>query len=96
MDSASPSPAGARWRQIASAVLCLYAVGLFLAEGVLQAGAVLAIALALVLGIRRRLRLAPDVRAYVAASAALCVWQLVSPAVALMQGVVDRWPRGAR
>ncbi len=96
MQPASPTPAPVRVRQAASAVLCLYAVGLFLAEGVLQAGSVLAIALALGLAVTRRLRLEPDVRAFVGASGALSLWQLVSPALALMQGVVERWPRGAR
>ena len=90
------SPLATRLRHLASAVLCLYAVGLFLAEAVLQAGAVLAVALTLGLGASRRLRLAPDVRAYVAASGALCLWQLVSPAVALVTGAAERWPRGSR
>ncbi|ATB28443.1 O-antigen ligase family protein [Melittangium boletus] len=92
----SASPLATRLRHLASAVLCLYAVGLFLAEAVLQAGAVLAVALALGLAVSRQLRLAPDVRAYVVASGALCLWQLVSPAVALLTGAAERWPRGSR
>src|SRR6218665_506077 len=51
------SPLATRLRHLASAVLCLYAVGLFLAEAVLQAGAVLAVALTLGLVASRRLRL---------------------------------------
>lgn len=85
-----------RWRAAVAAVLGLYAVGLVLAEAVLQAGAILAMALALALAVMKRLRLAKDVRAFVLASVALCVWQLVSPAVALVTGAAAKWPRGAR
>ncbi|WP_199728827.1 hypothetical protein [Corallococcus sp. CA053C] len=60
-------------------MLGLYAVGLVLAEAVLQAGAILATALALALAVTKRLRLEKDVRAFVLASVALCVWQLLSP-----------------
>ncbi|MBM7113710.1 O-antigen ligase family protein [Archangium primigenium] len=89
--ASSPRP-----RSLATAALCLYAVGLFLAEGVLQAGAALAVALTLGLLVSRRLRLAPDVRAYALASGALCLWQLVSPGVALLTGAAERWPRSSR
>ncbi|RKH86993.1 O-antigen ligase domain-containing protein [Corallococcus sp. AB045] len=85
-----------RWRTAVAAVLGLYAVGLVLAEAVLQAGAILATALALALAVTKRLRLEKDVRAFVLASVALCAWQLVSPAVALMTGAATKWPRGAR
>ncbi|NBD10875.1 O-antigen ligase family protein [Corallococcus silvisoli] len=85
-----------RWRTAVAGVLGLYAVGLVLAEAVLQAGAILALALALALVATKRLRLEQDVRAFVLASVALCGWQLVSPAVALMTGAAAKWPRGAR
>jgi O-antigen ligase len=94
MGTASPSVS--RLRRLGSCVLCVYAVGLFLMEGLLQAGAALALALALGLAVSGRLRLAADVRAYVGASGALCLWQLVSPGVALLTGAAERWPRGAR
>ncbi|MBJ6764212.1 O-antigen ligase family protein [Myxococcaceae bacterium JPH2] len=86
----------ARLGRLVSCVLGLYAVGLVLAEAVLQAGAVLSMAVALWLAVSRRLRLPSDVRAFVLASVALCGWQLVSPAVALMTGAASKWPRGAR
>ncbi|RUO88818.1 O-antigen ligase domain-containing protein [Corallococcus sp. AB018] len=85
-----------RWKTAVAAVLGLYAVGLVLAEAVLQAGAILATALALALAATKRLRLEKDVRAFVLASVALSVWQLLSPAVALMTGAATKWPRGAR
>ncbi len=83
-------------RRAVIAVFALWAVGLVLAEVVLQVAAGAAVLLALVLAFRRRLRLASDVRAYVLASLALVGWQLVSPAVALLTGAAQRWPRGSR
>jgi O-antigen ligase len=77
-------------------VFVLWAVGLVLAEVVLQVAAGAAVLLAGILAARRSLRLAPDVRAYVLASMALCAWQLVSPAVALLTGAASRWPRSSR
>jgi hypothetical protein len=85
-----------RLRRAVAGVLVLWAVGLVLAEVVLQVAAGAAVLLAGVLAARRSLRLAPDVRAYVLASVALCAWQLVSPAVALAMGAAARWPRGSR
>jgi O-antigen ligase len=77
-------------------VFVLWAVGLVLAEVVLQVAAGAAVLLAGILAARRSLRLAPDARAYVLASMALCAWQLVSPAVALLTGAASRWPRSSR
>lgn len=83
-------------RRAVIVVFALWAVGLVLAEGVQQLAAGAVVLLALVLAFRRQVKLAPDVRAYVGASAALVAWQLVSPAVALLTGAAQRWPRGAR
>jgi hypothetical protein len=77
-------------------VLAVWAVGIVLAEGVQQVGAGAAVLLALVLFFRKSLRLEPDVRAYVMATLALAAWQLLSPALALMTGAAERWPRSAR
>ncbi|RKH97316.1 O-antigen ligase domain-containing protein, partial [Corallococcus praedator] len=96
MSTDSRTVEGGRWRTAVAAVLGLYAVGLVLAEAVLQAGAILATALALTLAVTKRLRLEKDVRAFVLASVALCGWQLLSPAVALLTGAAAKWPRGAR
>ncbi|MBE4751928.1 O-antigen ligase domain-containing protein [Corallococcus sp. ZKHCc1 1396] len=96
MSTDSQTVEGGRWRTAVAAVLGLYAVGLVLAEAVLQAGAILATALALTLAVTKRLRLEQDVRAFVVASVALCLWQLLSPAVALATGAATKWPRGAR
>ncbi|MBN1209352.1 MAG: O-antigen ligase family protein [Myxococcaceae bacterium] len=52
--------------------------------------------LALVLAFRKQLPLEPDVRAYVRATMALAAWQLLSPALALVTGAAERWPRSAR
>ncbi|WP_309242949.1 O-antigen ligase family protein [Hyalangium versicolor] len=83
-------------RRAVTIVLAVWAVGLVLAEGLQQLCAGVAVLLALVLAGRRELRLEPDVRAYVRATLALALWQLVSPAVALVTGAAERWPRGAR
>ncbi|WP_224245163.1 O-antigen ligase family protein [Hyalangium gracile] len=83
-------------RRAVTIVLAVWAVGLVLAEGLLQISAGAAMLLALVLAVRKALRLEPDVRAYVRAALALMAWQLVSPAVALVTGAAERWPRGAR
>jgi hypothetical protein len=83
-------------RRAVTIVLAVWAVGLVLAEGLQQACAGAAVLIALVLLLRKALRLEPDVRAYVRAALALAGWQLVSPAVALVTGAADRWPRGAR
>jgi O-antigen ligase len=96
MASAPPPTVDPRLRRAVAGVLVLWAVGLVLAEVVLQVAAGAAVLLAGVLVARKRLRLAPDVRAYVVASLALCAWQLVSPAVALLTGSAQKWPRGSR
>jgi O-antigen ligase len=83
-------------RRAVTIVLAVWAIGLVLSEGLQQICAGAAVLLALVLVGRKELRLEPDVRAYVRASVALVAWQLVSPAVALVTGAADRWPRGAR
>lgn len=83
-------------RRAVIASFALWAVGLVLSEAVQQVAAGAVVLLALVLAVRRQLRLAPDVRAYVLATVALVAWQLVSPAVALLTGAAQRWPRGAR
>jgi hypothetical protein len=77
-------------------VFAVWAVGVVLAEGVQQLAAGAAVFLALVLAFRKELRLEPDVRAYVRATMALAAWQLLSPALALLTGAAERWPRGAR
>ncbi|MFP2964302.1 O-antigen ligase domain-containing protein, partial [Myxococcus sp. 1LA] len=86
MGTASELPQDLRWRRAVNAVLVMWTVGLVLAEVVLQVATSAAVLLAAILLARRRLRLAPDVRAYVAASAGLCLWQALSPAVALLTG----------
>ncbi|MCP3101364.1 O-antigen ligase family protein [Myxococcus sp. K15C18031901] len=96
MDPSSRPSLEPRLRLAVAAVLVMWAVGLVLAEVVLQVAAAAAVLLALVLAARRQLRLAPDVRAYVFASMALCAWQLVSPALALATGTASGWPRSAR
>ncbi|MCY1014912.1 O-antigen ligase family protein [Pyxidicoccus sp. MSG2] len=96
MASAPPPTVDPRLRRAVAAVLVVWAVGLVLAEVVLQVAAGAAVLLAGVLVARKRLRLAPDVRAYVLASLTLCAWQLVSPAVALLTGAAQKWPRGSR
>jgi hypothetical protein len=83
-------------RRAVTIVLAVWAVGIVLAEGVQQAGAGAAVLLALVLFFRKSLRLEPDVRAYVLATLALAAWQLLSPALALLTGAAERWPRSAR
>lgn len=83
-------------RRAVIAVFILWAAGLVLAEALQQVAAGAAVLLALVMAARGGLRLASDVRAYVLASVALVAWQLVSPAVALLTGVAQRWPRGSR
>ncbi|HEX8697442.1 MAG TPA: O-antigen ligase family protein [Myxococcaceae bacterium] len=83
-------------RRAVTIVLAVWAVGVVLAEGIQQAAAGATVLLALVLAFRKELRLEPDVRAYVRATMALAAWQLVSPAVALLTGAAERWPRGAR
>jgi len=96
MDPSSRPSLEPRFRLAVAAVLVMWAVGLVLAEVVLQVSAAAAVLLALVLAARGKLRLAPDVRAYVFASMALCAWQLVSPALALALGTSSGWPRSAR
>ncbi|MFP2912667.1 O-antigen ligase domain-containing protein, partial [Pyxidicoccus sp. 3LFB2] len=80
MPSASSPTVDPRLRRLVAGVLVFWAVGLVLAEVVLQVAAGAAVLVAGILAARRQLRLAPDVRAYVLASLALCAWQLVSPA----------------
>lgn len=95
--ASAPAPlVDPRLRRVVAGVFVVWAVGLVLAEVVLQVAAGAAVLLAGVLAARRHLRLAPDVRAYVLASLALCAWQLVSPAVALLTGAAQKWPRGSR
>ncbi|GEN09499.1 hypothetical protein MFU01_45360 [Myxococcus fulvus] len=83
-------------RRVVAGVLLAWAVGIVLAEVVLQVAASAAVLLSLVLLAKRRLVLARDVRAYVLASVALCAWQVVSPALALMTGAAVAWPRSSR
>jgi len=83
-------------RRAVTIILAVWAVGLVLAEGVQQLAAWAAVLLAVVLAFRKQLRLDPDVRAYVKATMALAAWQLVSPAIALLTGVAERWPRSSR
>ncbi len=83
-------------RRAVTIVFAVWAVGVVLAEGVQQLAAGAAVFLALVLAFRKELRLEPDVRAYVRATMALAAWQLLSPALALLTGAAERWPRGAR
>lgn len=95
--ASAPAPlVDPRLRRVVAGVFVVWAVGLVLAEVVLQVAAGAAVLLAGVLAARGHLRLAPDVRAYVLASLALCAWQLVSPAVALLTGAAQKWPRGSR
>ncbi len=96
METASEPPLDLHWRRAIIGVLVLWTVGLVLAEVVLQVATAAAVLLSAVLLARRRLQLAPDVRAYVGASAALCAWQAVSPAVALLTGAAEAWPRSSR
>ena len=83
-------------RRAVTIILAVWAVGLVLAEGVQQLAAWAAVLLAVVLAFRKQLRLEPDVRAYVKATMALAAWQMVSPAIALLTGVAERWPRSSR
>ncbi len=83
-------------RRAVTIVLAVWAIGVVLAEVVQQVAAGAAVLLALVLAFRKELRLEPDVRAYVKATVALAAWQLLSPALALVTGAAERWPRGAR
>lgn len=83
-------------RRAVAGVLLAWAVGLVLAEVVLQVAASAAVLLSLVLAARRQLKLASDVRAYVLASVALCAWQVVSPGLALLTGAASGWPRSSR
>jgi O-antigen ligase len=83
-------------RRAVTIVLAVWAVGIVLSEGVQQAGAGAAVLLALGLFFHKALRLEPDVRAYVRATLALAAWQLLSPALALMTGAAESWPRSAR
>ncbi|MDC0708514.1 O-antigen ligase family protein [Stigmatella sp. ncwal1] len=83
-------------RRAVTFIFALWALGLVLGELVQQVAAGAAVLCACVLACRHRLPLASDVKAYVGASMALTAWQLISPAIALMTGAADRWPRGAR
>lgn len=83
-------------RRAVTIILAVWAVGLVLAEGVQQLAAWAAVLLAVVLAFRKQLRLEPDVRAYVKATMALAAWQLISPAIALLTGAAERWPRSSR
>lgn len=83
-------------RRAVTFILAVWAVGTALAEGVQQAAAGAAVLLAMGLFFRESLRLEPEVRAYVRATLALAAWQLLSPALALMTGAAERWPRSAR
>ncbi len=83
-------------RRAVTIVLALWSVGLVLAEAVQQVAASAAVLLALVLVFRRQLPLEPDVRGYARATLALAAWQLLSPALALVTGAAERWPRSAR
>lgn len=74
MGTVSELPLDLRWRRAINAVLVLWTVGLVLAEVVLQVATGAAVLLAAILLVRGRLRLAPDVRAYVGASGVLCLW----------------------
>jgi O-antigen ligase len=83
-------------RRVVTLIFAVWAVGLVLGELVQQVAAGAAVLCAFVLVCRRRLCLAQDVKAYVLAAMALTSWQLLSPAIALMTGAADRWPRWAR
>ncbi|SEU33658.1 O-antigen ligase family protein [Stigmatella erecta] len=83
-------------RRAVTLIFAVWAVGLALGELVQQVAAGAAVLCALVLAFRRRLPLAQDVKAYVLATVALTSWQVVSPAVALLTGAADRWPRWSR
>jgi hypothetical protein len=83
-------------RRAVTFVLAVWVLGTVFAEGLQQAAAGAAVLLALVLFFRKSLSLEPDVRAYVRATLALAAWQLLSPALALLMGAAERWPRGAR
>ncbi|XXF75620.1 O-antigen ligase family protein [Myxococcaceae bacterium GXIMD 01537] len=83
-------------RRAVITIFALWAVALVLAEALQQVAAGAAVLCALVALARRQVRLADDVRAYALAGVALVGWQLVSPAVALLTGAAQRWPRGAR
>jgi hypothetical protein len=83
-------------RRAVTIILAVWAVGLVLAEGVQQIAAWAAVLLAVVLAFRKQPRLEPDVRAYVKATMALAAWQLISPAIALLTGAAERWPRSSR
>jgi hypothetical protein len=83
-------------RRAVTIVLAVWTAGIVLVEGLQQAAAGAAVLLALGLFFRKALRLEPDVRAYVQATLALAAWQLLSPALALLTGAADRWPRSAR
>jgi hypothetical protein len=83
-------------RRAVTIILAVWAVGLVVAEGVQQIAAWAAVLLAVVLAFRKQPRLEPDVRAYVKATMALAAWQLISPAIALLTGAAERWPRSSR
>ncbi|WP_426751255.1 O-antigen ligase family protein [Myxococcus sp. Y35] len=96
MGTASELPLDLRWRRAVTGVLVMWTVGLVLAEVVLQVATGAAVLLAVLLLTRGKLQLAPDVRAYAVASLGLCAWQAVSPAVALLTGAAEAWPRSSR
>ena len=82
------------WRRAFAALVLLWALGTVLAEGVEQAAAGGMVLLCLLRA--RRLSLAPDVRQYVGATLALALWQALSPALALLTGAAQAWPRSSR
>src|SRR3712207_5908648 len=96
LEPRTPASLGAAVRRAVTIVFAVWAIGVILAEVVQQIAAGAAVLLALVLAFRKELRLEPDVRAYVRATMALATWQLLSPALALVTGAAERWPRGAR
>ncbi len=74
--------------------MSVWALGAVLGEGVEQAGSIACIAFALVLW--PRLQLDRPARRFAFAALALALWQTVSPALALCQGVAHRWPKSGR
>jgi O-antigen ligase len=77
-----------------AALILLWAVGTLGLEGVAQAGAALALILAV--AARRRIRIAADLRPFALLTLAYAGWQAISPLLALGLGMVPHLPRAAR
>lgn len=81
---------------LARAALIAWGVGTLFSEGLQQAALGVALLVALALLGRRRVALAPEVRAVAVAGALLFAWQALSPLAARATGAAAGWPRFSR